>query len=142
MWNINVSREVTFQIDTVCMSIVSNFSQGVCTLQMHRESRDRYNEIRHAYLSYSKWRKSKNLQLNCFHKEHDFHLRFLIDWVKLEFVVIYRLFCVLKDYYIDIKVWENKLDYKTQEVCQEYIYVERVTKEMSIVCRFLDDRAW
>ena len=88
MWNINVSREVTFQIDTVCMSIVSNFSQGVCTLQMHRESRDRYNEIRHAYLSYSKWRKSKNLQLNCFHKEHDFHLRFLIDWVKLEFVVI------------------------------------------------------
>ena len=79
---------MTFQIDTVCMSIVSNFSQGVCTLQMHRESRDRYNEIRHAYLSYSKRRKSKNLQLNCFHKEHDFHLRFLINWVKLEFVVI------------------------------------------------------
>ena len=58
------------------------------------------------------------------------------------FLSHHQLFCVLKDYYIDIKVWENKLDYKTQEVCQEYIYVERVTKEMSIVCRFLDDRAW
>lgn len=54
------------------------------------------------------------------------------------FLSHHQLFCVLKDYN---KVWENKLDYKTQEVCQEYIYVERVTKEMSIVCRFLDDRA-
>ena len=88
MWNINVSREVTFQIDTVCMSIVSNFSQGVCTLEMHRESRDIYNEIRHAYLSYSKWRKLKNPQLNSFHIVDDFHLRFLMDWVKLEFDVI------------------------------------------------------
>ena len=54
------------------------------------------------------------------------------------FLSHHQLFCVLKDYN---KVWENKLDYKTQEVCQEYIYVERVTKEMSIVSRFLDDRA-
>ena len=34
----------------------------------------------------------KNLQLNCFHIEDDFRLRFLIDWVKLKFVVIVVLY--------------------------------------------------
>jgi len=34
----------------------------------------------------------KNLQLNCFHIEDDFRLRFLIDWVRLKFVVIVVLY--------------------------------------------------
>ena len=49
----------------------------------------------------------KNLQLNCFHIEDDFRLHFLIDWVKLKFVVIVVLYRYSNLIYIPLAVYES-----------------------------------
>ena len=49
----------------------------------------------------------KNLQLNCFHIEDDFRLRFLIYWVKLKFVVIVVLYRYSNLIYIPLAVYES-----------------------------------